>query len=101
MSVSLIVYRNIDLVYTIFVKTESPKVASNVVTALFPCTDDRWKTLKVMCGIFIIVVLIIALIGILWWLPGNGKQWLIDFITALCSICHHIMLAPIDCMYGS
>ena len=83
MSVSLIVYRNIDLVYTIFVKTESPKVASNVVTAMFPYTDDRWKTLKVMVGIFIIVILIIALIGMLWWLPGNGKQWLVDFITTL------------------
>ena len=84
MSVSLIVCRNIDLVYTIFVETENPKVASNVVTAMFPYLDDRWKTLKVMCGIFIIVVLIIALIGILWWLLGNGKQWLVDFITTLC-----------------
>ena len=96
MSVSLIMYRNIDLVYTIFVKIESPNVDPNVVTAMFPYTDDRWKTLKVMCGIFIIVVLIIALIAMLWRLPGNGKPWLIDFITALCSICHHIMLVPID-----
>ena len=70
------VYGSIDLVYTIFVRTESPKVYSNVVTAMFPYTDDRWKTLKTMCGIFIIVVLIIAVIGMLWWLPGNGKQWL-------------------------
>ena len=96
MSVSLILYRDIDLVYTIFVKTESPKVASHVITAMFPYTDDRWKTLKFMCGIFIIVVLIIALIGMLWWLLGNGKQRLVDFINTLCSICHHIMLAPID-----
>ena len=66
------------------VRTESPKIASNVVTAMFPYTDDRWKTHKVMCGIFIIVVLIIAVIGMLWWLPGNGKQWLIDLITTLC-----------------
>ena len=83
---------NIDLVYTILVGTESPKVTSNVATAMFSYTDDRWKPLKVMCGIFIICVLIIALIGMLWWLPGNGKQWLINLITTLCSI----MLAPID-----
>ena len=80
------VYGSIDLVC---------EVASNVVTAMFPYTDDRWKTLKVMCGIFIILV-IIAVIGMLWWLPGNGKQWLIDLIPTLCLICHHIMLAPID-----
>ena len=66
-------------------RTEIPKVASNVVTAMFPYTDDRWKTLKVVCGIFIIVVLIIAVIGMLWWLPGNGKQWLIDLITTVVS----------------
>ena len=65
---------------------ESPKVASNVVTTMFPYTDDRWKNLKVMCGIFIVVVFIIALIGMLWWLPGNGKQWLVDLITTLCWI---------------
>ena len=79
----------------IHVRTESPKVVSKVVIAMFPYTDDRWKALKVMCVIFIIVV-VIAFIGILWWLPGNGKQWLIDLITTLCSICHRIMLAPID-----
>ena len=36
--------------------------------------DDRWKPLKVMCGILIIVVVIIALIGMLWWLAGNGNH---------------------------
>ena len=47
------------------------------ITARVSPTDDKWKPLKVMCGILIIVVMIIALIGMLWWLPGNGKQRLI------------------------
>ena len=42
------------------------------------------EAIKVICGILIIVVLIIAVIGMLWWLPGNGKQWLIDLIITLC-----------------
>ena len=95
-SFETMVYRSNDLVYTNLVRTEIPKVASNVVTAMFSYTDDRWKPLKVECGIFIIVVLIIAVIGMLWWLPGNGKQWLINLFNTLCLICHHIMLAPID-----
>ena len=56
-------------------------------------TDDKWKSLKVMCGIFIIVVMIIALIGMLWWLPGNGNQWL--------SYIYHILLGMFLVLNGN
>ena len=63
----------IDLVYNVLVRTE--------VIVCFQCcnhcvsfTGDRWKLLKVICGILIVVVVvIIALIRMLWWLPLNGK----------------------------
>ena len=53
---------------------------------------DKWKPLKVMCGILIIVVMIIALIGMLCWLPGNGKQWPIDLGTTMCLSMFRILL---------
>ena len=53
---------------------------------------DKWKPLKVMCGILIILVVIIALIGMLWWLPGNGKQWPTDLSTTLCLSMFSILL---------
>ena len=46
--------------------------------------DDRWKLLKAICGILIVVAVITAFIVMLWWLPGNGKEWLIGLITTLC-----------------
>ena len=69
---------------SILVKIESPK--DNWFQCCKHCvspTDDRWNPLKVACGILIVVV-VIAFIVMLWWLPGNGKEWLIGLITTLC-----------------
>ena len=72
--------------------TKSLKVVFLVATTVY-LTDDKWKPLKVICGILIIVVVIIAVIGMLWWLPGNGKDTLLDYYH----IVSVIMLAVIVC----
>ena len=84
MELKTIVHNSIDLVCRILVKIESPK--DNCFQCCNHCvspTDDRWNPLKVTCGILIVAV-ITAFIVMLWWLPGNGKEWLIGLITTLC-----------------
>ena len=78
-----IVHRSTD--YNL-VRNVSPKVASNVVTTMFllQMTNESHSKLCVVSSSLLAVVVIIALIGIFCWPPGNGKQWPIDLITTLC-----------------